>query len=306
MPRRKKGQNINGWLILDKPKGISSTGALGRVRWLLDAKKGGHGGTLDPLATGVLPLAFGEATKTLSFILEKSKTYLFDVTFGTATTTADTEGDVCQTSDCLPTPEEVKAILPEFTGKIKQIPPAYSAIKVDGERAYKKARGGKEVTLKAREVTVHSLEFLGMEGKVASFEADVSKGTYIRSLGVDIAKALGSCGHISRLRRTKVGNMSLEHSLTLEDVEKKVANAGGKGHIPPNVMLETDWALDDIPALAVSAADADKLRCGMEIHLPQAPQGLVRAKTESGGLISLLEVAADKSAKVVRNFNDIA
>ena len=306
MPRRRKGQNINGWLVLDKPLEISSTGALGRARWLLDAKKAGHGGTLDPLATGVLPLAFGEATKTLSFILERRKTYIFDVTFGTATNTADAEGDICETSGFIPTAQDIERVLPAFTGPIKQTPPAYSAIKVDGERAYKKARSGEEVKLKARDVTVHALRFSGLEDGVASFEADVSKGTYIRSLGVDIAKAAGSCGHISRLRRTRVGQMTLEGSITLDDLEKKVAKASGKGHIPENLLFETDWALDDIPALAVSSTDADRLRHGKQITLPQAPEGLVRAKTEAGALVSLLEVASDKSTTIVRNFNDIA
>lgn len=303
MPRRKKGQPVSGWLILDKPLGLSSTQALGRARWLLDARKGGHGGTLDPLATGVLPLAFGEATKTLSYILERSKIYRFDVTFGAATTTADTEGEVCDVSDFIPTSEQVQNALSDFTGLLKQTPPAYSAIKIDGERAYKKARKGEDVQLKERDVTVHSLKFLGMDGKTASFEADVSKGTYIRSLGVDLARKLGSCGHITKLRRVAIGNMTLENAITLDDLEKKVANAGGKGHIPPNLLLETDWALDDIPALEVQAADAERLKHGQGITLPDAPKGLVRVKSEQGELLSLLEVASDGSAIIKRNFN---
>lgn len=306
MPRRKKGQAISGWLILDKPSGLSSTQALGRVRWLLDAQKGGHGGTLDPLATGVLPLAFGEATKTLPFVLEKTKTYQFEVTFGAATTTADAEGEVTETSDTLPTQPEIEEVLPRFTGDIEQIPPAYSAIKIDGERAYKKARSGEKVDLKPRQVCVLRLELVQYDTGRTLFEAEVSKGTYIRSLGVDMASALGSCGHITQLRRTKIGNMTLANSLTLDEAEKKVAKAGGKGHIPANLLLPTDWVLDDIPALKVTAADAEKLMHGQNIPLPEAQKGLLRAKTEEGSLLSLLEVASDGSTTIVRNFNDIA
>lgn len=308
MGKRKKGQPVSGWLVLDKPHGMSSTQALGRVRWLLDAQKGGHGGTLDPLATGVLPLAFGEATKTLPFVLDKSKTYQFEVTFGTATTTADVEGEVTETSAHIPAQQDIEAILRQFTGDIEQTPPAYSAIKIDGERAYKKARKGEEVEMQARKVTIYGLKMLSCGAKTATFEAEVSKGTYIRSLGVDIARASGSCGHITKLRRVLVGNMDIQNAIPLEEVEKKVANSGGKGHIPPNLLFETDWVLDDILACQVSAADADRLKHGQSIALPDAPQGLVRAKSEAGELISLLEVAADGSTIIVRNFNmnDIA
>ena len=311
MARRKKGQQVDGWIILDKPLEISSTSALGRVRWLLDAQKGGHGGTLDPLATGVLPLAFGEATKTIPYILNAQKTYVFDVTFGTATNTDDVEGEVVESSDHLPKAEDIQNILPQFTGDIEQVPPAYSALKIDGERAYAKARKGKEVVMKPRPVTIIELLFHGIEGNVATFEATVSKGTYIRSLGRDIASALGSCGHISRLRRIaigpKEGKLTEKQAISLEDVEKKVASAGGKGHIPPHLLGAIDCLLDDIPAQEITPTEAQDLRLGKEITLSQANNkkvvGLLRATNSAGQILSLLQVTEDGIAKVVRNFN---
>ena len=308
MARRKKGQQINGWLILDKPYEMSSTQALGRVRWLLDAQKGGHGGTLDPLATGVLPLAFGEATKTIPYILNAQKTYVFDVTFGTATNTDDIEGEVVATSDHVPSAADLQKILPQFTGQIAQTPPAYSALKIDGERAYAKARKGEEVKMQPRPVTILELHFQGLEDKVATFEATVSKGTYIRSLGRDIAAALGSCGHISRLRRTAIGQnkgkLTEKQAISLEEVEKKVASAGGKGHIPPHLLGAIDCLLDDIPAQEITPSEAQDLRLGKEISLPQVETvGLLRAVNAQGHILSLLEVAENGQAKIVRNFN---
>lgn len=302
MARRKKGQKVSGWLLLDKPYGISSTQALGRVRWLFDAQKAGHSGTLDPLATGLLPLAFGEATKTLSFLLDGSKTYVFTVKFGVATTTDDTEGEITEQTKVMPTKYAIEQILPQFTGELAQTPPAYSALKVDGVRAYKKARQGEEVVLKKREVTVERLMLLRVDGDEATFEATVSKGTYIRALGRDMAKALGSCGHITFLRRIAVGQLSLEKAYTLEEVEKKVANLGGKGHIADDLLLPVDWPLDDTPAVTITQAQATELHKGAEITLNEAPLGIVRAKTTEGVLVSLLEVLANKRAKVVRNF----
>lgn len=303
MGRRKKGQPIHGWLVLDKPLHLSSTQALGRVRRLLDAQKGGHGGTLDPLATGILPLAFGEATKTLSFILDAYKTYRFCVTFGEATTTGDVEGEVCQTSDHRPNLEDIKKVLPKFIGEIEQTPPAYSALKVDGERAYKKARAGEEVVLKPRKVTIKSLKVLEVNGCVATFEAEVSKGTYIRTLGQDMAKTLGTCGHISFLRRVAIGKMTQKTALCLEEIEKKVAKLADKGHIPAELLYPVDWVLDDIPAYNVTDVQAQKLRRGLEITLPNALKGLGRAKTEEGKLLSLVHIDAQGCAKVARNFN---
>jgi len=306
MARRKKGQPINGWVILDKPLGLSSTQALGRVRWLFDAQKAGHGGTLDPLATGILPLAFGEATKTLPYILNAQKTYRFAVTFGQATNTDDAEGEVVETADYTPNVHEIKAILPQFMGDIMQTPPAYSALKINGERAYSKARKGEEVTLKPRPVTVFALEFLGQKGAVATFEATVSKGTYIRSLGRDMAKALGSCGHISLLRRVAIGaengKMTEKHALSLEELEKIVAFAGGRGHIPPEVLGAVDCLLDDIPAHIISPEQAQDLKQGKQIQLAEALNGQIRATNAEGQIVSLLEVT-DGIAKVSRNFN---
>lgn len=306
MSRKKKGNPINGWVILDKPLGLSSTQALGRVRWLFDAQKAGHGGTLDPLATGILPLAFGEATKTIPYILNADKTYRFAVTFGKATNTDDAEGDVVETAPHIPNAAEINAILPQFTGDIEQIPPAYSALKINGERAYAKARKGEEVQLKPRPVAIFALEFLGQKGAVATFEATVSKGTYIRSLGRDMAKALGSCGHISLLRRIAVGakngKMTEKHAISLEEIEKMVASAGGKGHIPPKLLGAVDCLLDDIPAQTLSTEQAQDLKLGKEIHFLGVENGLVRGINAEGQIVSLLEVT-NGTAKVSRNFN---
>lgn len=308
---RKKGNDVHGWVILNKPLGLSSTQALGRVRWLLDAKKGGHGGTLDPLATGILPLAFGEATKTIPYILNAQKTYVFEVSFGKATNTDDAEGEVVETSDHVPTVGDIQNILPQFTGEIEQIPPAYSALKIDGERAYAKARKGEEVKMKPRPVTIIEILFHGLEGNVGTFEATVSKGTYIRSLGRDIAAALGSCGHITRLHRTSIGvkdgQMTEKQAISLDDIEKKVASVGGKGHIPPHLLGAIDCLLDDIPAQNITPEEAHDLRLGKQITLPQSKTkgytGLLRATNTAGQILSLLEVTEDGQAKVVKNFN---
>ncbi len=211
MARRRKGTPIHGWLILDKPLGPSSSGCVGKLKWLTGAQKVGHGGTLDPLASGVLPIAFGEATKTSSYAMDGSKTYEFDVTWGTSTETCDAEGDVIASSDARPTEEQINAALPSFIGDIDQIPPKFSAIKIDGQRAYELARKGEEVDIKSRPVTIHDLRVVRIvDSNTASFEVDCGKGTYVRSLARDLALHLGCEGHISRLRRTAVGPFLLK------------------------------------------------------------------------------------------------
>ncbi|MEM8839495.1 MAG: tRNA pseudouridine(55) synthase TruB, partial [Pseudomonadota bacterium] len=216
MGRRKKGLNINGWVILDKPHEMTSTQAVGKVKWLFNANKAGHAGTLDPLATGLLAIALGEATKTVPFIMDGSKTYDFTLLFGEETDSCDAEGTVVETSDRRPSREEIETILPEFTGLVTQVPPAFSAIKVNGERAYDLAREGEAVELEAREVEIDALDLVSFDGEEARFSCLCGKGTYIRSLARDIAKALGTCGRVSALRRLAVGPFSENDMISLD------------------------------------------------------------------------------------------
>ena len=271
---------LNGWLNLNKPLGISSAGAVGKVKYLLRPEKIGHAGTLDPLATGVLPLALGEGTKCVNLLMDAKKTYEFTVTFGERRSTDDAEGEVVATSSHIPSANEIKAVLDRFTGPIQQTPPIYSAIKVDGERAYALARAGEAVELKSREVTVHVLEWRGLNGREAQFSAQVSKGTYIRSLGRDIAQALGSEGYISRLHRAAVGPFTDRNAISLDFLEES-------GHkAPPLWPLHT--ALDDIPAHALDGSQLTRLRQGQAIQLanPIPPTELLAAMFE-GQLVAL-------------------
>uniref|UniRef100_UPI002610E8AD tRNA pseudouridine(55) synthase TruB n=1 Tax=Novosphingobium sp. TaxID=1874826 RepID=UPI002610E8AD len=243
---------VNGWIILDKPHGLGSTQAVGAVKRNLRAAgygkvKVGHGGTLDPLATGVLPIALGEATKLCGRMLDASKVYAFTLRFGEETDTLDLEGKVIATSDMRPVQSEIEAVLPRFTGPIEQVPPAYSAIKVDGERAYDLARAGEAVELKSRAVTIHTLGIsVWGEGEV-TLVAHVSKGTYIRGLARDIAHALGTVGHVTMLRRLKAGPFDLAQAISLDKL-----NEVGKGAPLEHVLLPLEAGLVDIPALDLS------------------------------------------------------
>src|SRR6185369_7359392 len=213
-------QKIDGWVVLDKPLGMGSTKAVGRVRWLFSAEKAGHGGTLDPLATGVLPIALGEATKTVPFVMDGRKEYRFTLCFGEARTTEDAEGEVTETSDARPADEAIRAVLGRFIGEVEQVPPAFSAIKVDGQRSYDLARKGERVDLKPRRVTIERLELAGRPDRDhADFVVGCGKGTYIRSLGRDMALALGTVGHLSALRRTVAGPFREEGSISLSKLE---------------------------------------------------------------------------------------
>ena len=216
-------QNINGWLNIDKPFGFSSAKVVAIIKRLLKAKKVGHGGTLDPLATGVLPICINKATKTTEKMMGFDKEYLFEITFGESRTTADAEGDVLETSSKIPTESEILEAIPKFLGVIKQVPPIYSAIKVDGKRAYELARNNKDVELKPRDVKVYSFDFLGFTSeRSAKFKIKCGKGFYIRSVAVDLSKALETVGYISYLRRISVGIFNQDNILTIEDVEKLV------------------------------------------------------------------------------------
>ncbi|KLN60963.1 pseudouridine synthase [Kiloniella spongiae] len=264
MARKKKGLPIHGWLVLDKPLGFSSTQLVGKARRILNAQKVGHGGTLDPLASGLLPLAFGEATKTVSYAMDGRKTYRFAVKWGEATTTEDREGDVIETSPVRPLKKDVLQMLTRFVGDVEQVPPRYSAIKVDGKRAYDLARDGdEEFELKSRIVRVDRFDLIEMRSDdVAEFEVDCGKGTYIRSLGRDLAKALGTCAHVIELRRTRVGPFTLEHAISLESLEEI-------GHSPAadELLLPVETALDDISALALSETEATRLRQGQVLSM---------------------------------------
>jgi len=262
MPRKRKGNPVHGWVVLDKPYGLGSTSAVGKVRWLFTAQKAGHAGTLDPLATGILPIALGEATKTVSFMMDAKKGYQFTLTFGENTDTWDMEGEVTQVSNVRPSEDDIRKALPQFIGAIEQIPPRYSAIKVDGKRSYDLARSGEVVELKSRQVRVDSYDLLEFDGNAATFEVGCGKGTYIRSLARDLAATLGTCGHVTMLRRTRVGPFTLEQSFTLDALEKLCHRGGVSGALRP---VET--ALDDIPVLAITEQEAIDLKHGRAIVL---------------------------------------
>ena len=292
----------HGWLILDKPRGLGSTQAVAAVKRNLrqsgySKTKVGHGGTLDPLAEGVLPIALGEATKLAGRMLDASKIYEFTVQFGVETDTLDTEGQVVERSDVRPTLDQVEAILPQFTGSIEQVPPAYSALKVDGKRAYDLARAGEQVELKTRSVTIHSLVISGGEGgEHVTLTAHVSKGTYIRSLARDIAHALGTCGHVTYLRRTKAGPFLEGQAISLDKLNE-IAN----GAQLSDLLLPLEAGLDDIPALNLTQTDAQALQQGRVVSgLPQPP-GLHCAMLDARP-IALVEIE-EGTAKVVRGFN---
>ena len=292
---------INGWIILDKPVGLGSTQAVSAVkRALRDAgepkTKVGHGGTLDPLASGVLPIALGEATKLAGRMLDATKVYDFTIRFGEETDTLDLEGKVIATSDVRPSRAEVEAILPRFTGPIRQTPPAFSALKVDGKRAYDLARAGQEVELAQREVTIHALSIIAAGANEATLSATVSKGTYIRSLARDIALALNTVGHVTMLRRTKAGPFTLEKAISLDFL----ADAA-KARQLTRTVLPLEAGLDDIPGLPVTPEQAQLLRHGQQLFGITAVPGLHLA-TEGSTPVALVEVS-DDGCKVVRGFN---
>jgi tRNA pseudouridine55 synthase len=263
MGRRKKGDDVSGWIVLDKPDDMTSTHAVSAVRRIFTAQKAGHAGTLDPLASGILPIALGEATKTVPWLMEAKKTYIFTIKWGVSTDTQDREGKAIAESDVRPTAEAIRAALPAFIGDIQQIPPQFSAVKVDGERAYDLARSGETVELEPRQVTVHDAELIETEGDdLATFRFRSGKGFYIRALVRDLAAKLGAEGHVWRLRRTAVGPFTEAESVTLDDLQLLGQKDAASERLKP---VET--ALDDIPALAINGEDAFKLRQGRPIVL---------------------------------------
>lgn len=263
MGRRKRGRPVHGWVCLDKPVEMGSTEAVSKVRRLFDAQKAGHAGTLDPLASGILPIAVGEATKTVPFLMEAEKVYRFTINWGVSTDSVDREGEIVARSDVRPSPAEVEAALKAFVGEIEQVPPAFSAIKVDGQRAYDLARDGVEVELKARRVTIHEAAVTAApDADHVEITARTGKGVYVRSLARDLAAALGAEGHVSALRRERVGPFSTENAVSLDFLIDLVhRDAASEGLLP------VATALDDIPELAVTDQDAFSLRQGRPIVL---------------------------------------
>ena len=278
MGRRKRGLPVHGWVCLDKPVEMGSTEAVTRVRRLFDAQKAGHAGTLDPLASGILPIALGEATKTVPFMMEAQKIYRFTLHWGISTDSVDREGEITARSDVRPTVEQVRAALPAFVGEIDQVPPAFSAIKVDGQRAYDLAREGVEVELKARRVTIHEAAVTAApDADHVEIVIRTGKGVYVRSLARDLATALGAEGHVSALRRERVGPFSVENAVTLDSLAEMVHRSAA-----PEGLLPVATALDDIPELAVTDQDAFQLRQGRPIVLLPRQVETLKARLREG------------------------
>lgn len=291
----------SGWVVLDKPSGLGSTQAVAALKRNLRESghgkvKVGHGGTLDPLATGVLPLAVGEATKLAGRMLDASKVYVFSLIYGTETDTLDGEGDPVAHSDVRPSPQDVMAVLPRFTGAMAQLPPAFSALKLGGVRAYDLARAGKEVALAPRDITIHTLELVAADAQQATLRAHVSKGTYIRSLARDLAHALGTRGHVGLLRREKAGPFRLDQAISLDKL-----NEIGKGAPLEQIFLPVEAGLDDIPALDLNPEQARATRQGRVLSGLPHDDGLYWARA-SGVLVALIQLTAG-TVRIVRGFN---
>ncbi|PVE24727.1 tRNA pseudouridine(55) synthase TruB [Microvirga sp. KLBC 81] len=253
---RPKKRDVNGWIILDKGVGMTSTHAVAVVKRGLSAKKAGHAGTLDPLASGILPIALGEATKTVPFIMDGRKSYVFTVAWGAETNTDDTEGDVVERTDKVPEASDIEALLPRFTGQVEQVPPRFSAIKIQGERAYDLARDGEVVELQPRTVEIDRLALVHHDGNRSVIEADCGKGTYVRAIARDLGRALGCLGHIAALRRTRVGPFSEHDAVTVDDLATD-----------PAALRPVETALSEIPSVAVSRDMANRLMRGQSIIL---------------------------------------
>ena len=303
--RKRDKRNVDGWLVLDKPIHMTSTHAVSVIRRAFAARKAGHAGTLDPLATGVLPIALGEATKTVPFVMEGRKSYRFTVRWGSETDTDDAEGREIATSRLRPDAAAICAVLARFTGTILQRPPSFSAIKVAGERAYDLARSGEAVTLEARPVEVDRLDLVGIvDADHAEFEAGCGKGTYVRALARDIGRALGTHGHVSALRRTAVGPFAEDHAIGLDEIE--AAGRGSQdGVVGAAMLLPVASALADLPGLSVSRADAARLARGQAVLMRgrDAPivSGWVAVSTQ-GALVALAE-AEEGELRPRRVFN---
>ncbi|HEY2619795.1 MAG TPA: tRNA pseudouridine(55) synthase TruB [Acetobacteraceae bacterium] len=283
MTRRKpRGRPLDGWLIVDKPPGLTSTDVVNRVRRAFDAQKAGHGGTLDPLATGVLPIAFGAATKTVPYVMDGTKLYRFTLRFGEARDTDDADGRVTATSAARPTDEQIRAALADFRGDIMQVPPTFSAVKVAGERAYDMAREGRPPSLEPRPARVDSFELIERpDPDTAVFQVASGKGVYMRSLGRDLAAACGTCGHVAALRRLRVGPFTAAQAIPLD----KLRATDDTAPASPDLLLPVVTALADIPALALTEAEAGGLRHGQAISLVTLVGRIPGSADPSGGLV---------------------
>ena len=258
MARKRKGRDISGWLVVDKPAGWSSNAVVGKVRWAMQAKKAGHAGTLDPEATGVLAVALGEATKTVPYITDALKAYRFRVRLGQATNTDDTEGEVIQTSEIRPSDGEIEAALPQFTGDIMQVPPKFSAVKIDGERAYKRARDGEDVEIAARPLWVEELTMLSRpDADHVELEMVCGKGGYVRSIARDLGEVLGCCGHVDHLRRIWSGPFDVEDGVSIELIEELAQTGDLDAYLHP-----LEEGLVDLPELRCTADAANRMRHG--------------------------------------------
>ncbi len=267
MARKRRGDPVHGWLVLDKPFDMTSTAAVGMAKRMFNAAKAGHGGTLDPLATGILPIAFGEATKTVQWVMDGEKAYRFTVRWGQERDTDDAEGEVVETSAARPTRAAIEAILDDYIGEISQLPPRYSAIKVRGERAYDLARDGEEVQLKPRLIQIHDLKLVDMpDADTAVFEAETGKGAYVRALARDMGRQLGCLGHIAALKRTRVGPFTMEDAISLEKLEE-LRHKDAERKALREALLPIETALDDIPALAVDRPQAARIVRGQQVIL---------------------------------------
>jgi len=296
--QRRKGNPVHGWVVLDKAYNIGSTPMVGKIRWLFSAQKAGHAGTLDPLATGILPIALGEATKTVPFMMDAEKSYTFEITWGETRSTQDAEGEIIATSDIRPSEADIRAALPQFTGEIEQVPPKFSAIKIDGKRAYDLARAGEAVEIKPRPVRVDRFELTAATEDTATFEVDCGKGTYIRSLARDLAHVLGACAYVSVLRRTRVGPFTLKESITLDELEQMCDRAR-----VTEALLSVTTALDDIPVLAVTEQDAVDLKHGRGIAAPSHLLNSEYIRAERDGVLIALCHARDGALVPKRVFN---
>ena len=299
--KHKKGNNVNGWLIIDKPQGMGSTQVVNFTRRFFNAKKNCHAGTLDPFATGVLPIAFGEGTKLIDFITDGDKEYEFTLSFGSETDSSDCTGNITVSGGKTPTKEEIISVIPNFIGKIKQTPPVFSAIKINGQRAYDLARKGEDVSIPEREIEVFGLELTDTKDNLAFFRVQCSKGTYVRSLGRDIARSLNTYGHLTELRRTKCGLFTINDTILLEKLKNLVYVEQANEFLLP---LET--SLRDIAVMAVSEADAEKLKHGQALS-PKVWEGKfplqTMVATTCNGVLTAMVLVEETRLSPIRVFN---
>jgi len=304
--KKRQKRDVHGWVVLDKPVGMTSTHAVAVIKRLFVAKRAGHAGTLDPLASGCLPIALGEATKTVPFVVDGRKSYLFTVRWGEERDTDDAEGRVVNTSESRSDRAAIEALLPRFVGAIEQIPPRFSAIKIDGERAYDLAREGETIDIAPRPVTIHRLDLVDMpDADRAVLAAECGKGTYVRALARDLGRALGVLGHVSALRRNRVSPFAEGDMISLERLESLCHRAAaGEGNLA-DMLLPVETALDDIPALAVSPADAARLQRGQAVLLRGRDAAVVRGTVQVASSDQLVAIAEVDRGEIVpkRVFN---